>query len=88
MGLETILPPIVGGLISLSVWRIRVSHENSRRFMDHVGKIERCVTELTQTAERNKSMLELQHEDMKQMRETIQTIDRRLWDLNDRGSFR
>lgn len=79
-----IAAPLLGGVISLFIWGLKRGVERESRFIDKMGTIEHSVTELTVIAKNNAEMLVLQREDIKSVNHKVDTLDRRLWDLNDR----
>ena len=83
-----IIPPILGGVISLVIWRKKIAHSQEQKMLEQFSHLNGCVIELTEVTKKNSQMLNLQHEQLNEMKDDIKTLDKRLWDLNDRGHFR
>jgi hypothetical protein len=79
-----LLAPLLGGIISLFIWGFKRGVEREARFINKVGAIEDSVIELTIIAKNNSEMLIHQHRDIEAVNHKVDTLDKRLWDLNDR----
>ena len=88
MSSGAIIPPILGGVISLVIWRKKIAHNQEQKMLEQFSHLNGCIIELTEVTKKNSQLLNLQHEQLKEMKDDFKILDKRMWDLNDRGNFR
>lgn len=80
-----IIAPVVGALLSVFVWMHKRGEQRKDRLEENLNKIENTVIELSVAAKTNCGLLKEQHEWMVSIDQKVNRLDKRLWDLYDRG---
>lgn len=85
MGYTGVLAPVLGGFISLLIWLHKRSVSKRDLLDQNFNKIENAVIELSVVVKNNTELLKDQRTWIQSMDYKINGIDKRLWDISDRG---